>query len=69
MTLAPIVEGLSVELSLHVPVFMSYVCRDWDSNTQTIRLRGERSNPLRHRRGKYKWFKLKSHLERTLHLL
>ena len=49
VTLTPIAERLAVELSL--PVFTTQVCRGWDSNTQTFRLRGKRSNPLPHRRG------------------
>ena len=32
VTLTPIAERLTVELSL--PVFITSVCRDWDSNTQ-----------------------------------
>ena len=32
VTLAPIAERLAVELSLHVPVFTTYVSRGWDSN-------------------------------------
>ena len=44
MTLAPIAERLAVELSL--PVFTTYVCRDWDSNTQ---LSACGTNALTHR--------------------
>ena len=33
VTLTPIAERLAVELSL--PVFMTYVCRAWDSNIQS----------------------------------
>ena len=34
VTLTPIAERLTVDLLLHLPVFKTYVCRRWDSNTQ-----------------------------------
>ena len=46
MTLTPSAERLEVELS--IPVFTTYVCSGWDSNTQ-FSARSERSNRLRHR--------------------
>ena len=48
MTLTPYAERLAEELS--VPFLTTRVCRGWESNP-TFRLRGERSNLLRHRRG------------------
>ena len=49
MTLTPIAERLAVELSL--PVLTTGLSR-LRFEHQTFRLRGERSIPLRHRRGK-----------------
>ena len=49
VTLTPIAERLAVELSL--PVLTTGLSR-LRFEHQTFRLRGERSNPLRHRRGK-----------------
>ena len=49
VTLTPIVERLAVELSL--PVFTTWVCRGWEFEHQTFRLRRERSNRLRHHSG------------------
>ena len=52
VTVTPIAERLTVELSLHVPAFTTYVRCGWVSITYaTFRLRGQRSNPLRHRHG------------------
>ena len=48
VTSAPIAERLAVELSL--PVFTTYVCRGWDSNTQPSACEANALNPLRHRR-------------------
>ena len=49
VTLTPIAERLSVELLL--PVFTTWVCRGWEFEHQTFRLRGTRSKQLRHHRG------------------
>ena len=43
----PVAERLVVELSLLV--LTTLVCRGWNSNFTTFRMRGERSNRLRHR--------------------
>ena len=49
MTFTPIAACLEVELSL--PDFTTYVCLRLGFEHQTFRLRGERSNLLRHHRG------------------
>ena len=41
-------KRLTVELSLFA--LTTYVCRGWDSNTETFSMRGLRSKALRHRR-------------------
>ena len=43
--LTPVAERLAVERLLHVPVLTTCVCRGWDSNTQTVYMRDDRSNP------------------------
>ena len=43
--LTPVAERLAVERLLHEPVLTTWLCRDWDSNTQTVYMRDNRSNP------------------------
>ena len=56
VTLIPIAESLAVELSLSL--FTTQGCRGWDPGRATFRMRGERSNLLRHFDGTILvWFK------------
>ena len=59
MTLAPVAEGLAVELSL--PVLTSWVCRGWDSNTQPIACGANTQTTAPLSRNNYKIFNLLRH--------